>query len=129
MSATSFWPSMVDYQEAIQSPVSAFESSELRRGTPVANKLGMPRPICGTFASVYELGSGRRRWAVKCFLRNTPDLHRRYARISDHLKKCRRLKYFATFEYQEKGIRVRGQFFPLVKMEWVEGRPLNTYIA
>ncbi len=119
---------MVDYQEAVQSPPSAFTSSELRSGTPVANKLGMPRPICGTFASVYELVSGRRRWAVKCFLRNIPDLHQRYAKISDHLKKSRWLKYFATFEYQDKGIRVLGKPFPLVKMEWVEGHPLNTFI-
>ncbi len=128
MSLSSYWPSMVDYQEAVQSPPSAFTSSELRCGTPVANKLGMPRPISGTFASVYELVSGGRRWAVKCFLRNIPGLHRRYAKISDHLKECRWLRYFATFEYQDKGILVQGKSFPLVKMEWVEGHPLNTFI-
>ncbi len=128
MSLSSYWPSMVDYQEAVQSPPSAFTSSELRCGTAVANKLGMPRPISGTFASVYELASGGRRWAVKCFLRNIPDLHRRYAKISEHLKKCQWLRYFATFEYQDKGILVQGKSFPLVKMEWVEGFPLNTFI-
>ena len=128
MSHSNYWPSMVDYQEAVQSPDSAFASTELRYGTPVANKLGLPRPICGTFASVYELASGRRRWAVKCFLRNIPDLHQRYAKISDHLKECRWLRYFVTFEYQDEGIVVRGKSFPLLKMEWVEGLPLNTFI-
>ncbi len=120
---------MVDYQEALQFPRLAFTSSELRGGTPVANQLGLPRPICGTFASVYELASGRRRWAVKCFLRNTPNLHERYAKISDHLRKYRKLRYFVTFEYQEEGILVRGGSFPLVKMEWVEGCQLNTFIS
>ncbi len=119
---------MVDYQEALQSPRLAFTSSELRGGTPVANQLGLPRPICGTFASVYELASGRRRWAAKCFLRNIPDLHQRYAKISDHLRKYRRLQYFVTFEYQKEGILVRGKSFPLVQMEWVEGCQLNTFI-
>ena len=119
---------MVDYQEAVQSPPSAFSASELRSGKPVMNKLGMPRPICGTFASVYELASGGRRWAVKCFLRNIPDLHQRYAKISDHLKRSRWTRYFATFEYQDKGILVQGKPFPLVKMEWVEGYQLNTFI-
>ncbi len=128
MSGSSYWPSMVDYQEALQSPRLAFTSSELRAGTPVANQLGLPRPICGTFASVYELVSGRRRWAAKCFLRNTPNLHQRYAKISDHLRNYRRLQYFVTFEYQEEGILVRGKSFPLVKMEWVEGCQLNTFI-
>ena len=119
---------MVDYQEALQSPRMAFTSSELRIGTPVANQLGLPRPICGTFASVYELTSGRNRWAAKCFLRNIPDLHQRYAKISEHLRKWRRLQYFVTFEYQQEGILVRGKSFPLVKMEWVEGCQLNTFI-
>ena len=123
-----YWPSMTDYQEALQSPALAFTSSELRSGAPVENKLGLPRPICGTFASVYELVNGRRRWAVKCFLRNTPDLHERYAKISNHLRKHRRLGYFVAFEYQDKAIRVRGELFPLVRMEWVEGRQLNTFI-
>jgi hypothetical protein len=75
MSKPQYWPSMTDYQEALQSPKQAFSSLQLRSGAVVENKLGLPRPICGTFASVYELGSGSRRWAVKCFLRNTPDLH------------------------------------------------------
>ncbi len=130
MSKPHYWPSMADYQEALQSPSLAFSSWDLRSGTPVENKLGLPRPICGTFASVYELVNGRRRWAVKCFLRNTPDLHERYVKISEHLRKrkCRRLGYFVAFEYLEQAIRVQGELFPLVKMEWIEACQLNTFI-
>lgn len=128
MSRPSYWPSMVDYQEALQYPRLAFTTPELQFGTPVANQLGLPRPLCGTFASVYELANGRRRWAVKCFLRNTPNLHDRYAKISEHLRCCRRLRYFVTFEYLREGILVQGKSFPLVKMEWVEGCQLNTFI-
>jgi hypothetical protein len=128
MTRPHYWPSMTDYQEALQSPAIAFTSSELQSGAPVETRLGLPRPICGTFASVYELVNGRRRWAVKCFLRNTPDLHKRYARISEHLRKNRRLGYFVDFEYQEQAIRVRGELFPLVKMEWIEACQLNTYV-
>ncbi len=128
MAKPSYWPSMVDYQDALQCPPVAFPSSELRFGKPVEDNLGLPRPCCGTFASVYELVSGRSRWAVKCFLRNTPNLHQRYERIADHLRLSRRLGYFVAFEYQPQGILVRGQPFPLVKMEWVEGCQLNTFI-
>ena len=127
MSTPSYWPSMVDYQDALQCPPLAFPSSELRFGTPVENNLGLPRPLCGTFASVYELVNGRSRWAVKCFLRNIPNLHQRYKRIAEHLY-SRRLRYFVTFEYQQQGILVQGKSFPLVKMEWVEGCQLNTFI-
>jgi serine/threonine protein kinase len=118
---------MTDYQEAVQVPSAAFSGPELKQGVPVMNKLGLPRPICGQFASVYELEHGGSRWAVKCFLRNIPDLHSRYAKISNHLSECD-LPYFVTFEYQQKGIRVRGNHYPLVKMEWVEGLGLNQFL-
>jgi serine/threonine protein kinase len=125
---SNYWPSMTDYQEALQSPPLAFGSSELGKCSVVENNLGLPRPFCGTFASVYELVNGRRRWAAKCFLRNTPDLHERYAKISDHVRKCRRLGYFVEFEYLQQAIRVRGELFPLVKMEWIEAYQLNTFV-
>jgi len=128
MTNPHYWPSMTDYQEALQAPSLAFSSTELRSGAAVENNLGLPRPICGTFASVYELVNGRRRWAIKCFLRNTPDLHERYAKISNHLRKCQRLGYFVTFEYQQKAIRVRGELFPIVKMEWIEACQLNKFV-
>ncbi len=128
MSNPNYWPSMVDYQDALQCPPVAFPSSELRFGKPVEDNLGLPRPCCGTFASVYELVNGRSRWAVKCFLRNIPNLQQRYARISEHLRYCPRLRYFVTFEYQQRGSLVRGEAFPLVKMEWVDGCQLNTFI-
>ncbi len=80
-STRTYWPSMSDYQEAVQSPSVCFSGPELRAGTPVLTVLGLPRPICGAFASVYELEKGGSRWAVKCFLRNIPDQHDRYAQI------------------------------------------------
>ncbi len=121
------WPTMADYQEAVQAPSICFPDPGLRNGRPVMNKLGLPRPICGQFASVYEIETGGARFAVKCFLRNIPDQHDRYARISEHLR-AHRTPYFVTFEYQNEGIRVRGELRPLVKMEWIHGLALNAFI-
>ena len=121
------WPSMAEYQEAIQAPKLCFAGRELRSGRTVLNKLGLPRPVCGQFASVYELESRGSRWAIKCFLRNTPDLHKRYAKIAEHLATVT-LPYFVSFDYLDEGIRVRGHWFPIVRMQWVDGLPLNTYV-
>ncbi len=125
--ASTSWPTMTDYQEAVQAPTACFADRELTRGSAVLNKLGLPQPICGQFASVYELECGADRWAIKCFLRNIPDLHHRYEKIAGHLGGCQ-LPYFVTFDYLRKGIRVRGDFYPIVKMEWVEGLALNHFI-
>ncbi len=121
------WPTMSDYQEAVQAPQICFSDAQLAAGAAVVNKLGLPRPICGQFASVYEIESGGARWAIKCFLRNIPDLHSRYAKIAAHIATVG-LPYFVTFEYLQKGIRIRGDVYPIVKMEWDEGLGLNQYV-
>ncbi len=121
------WPTMTEYQEAIQSPKLCFDQKELRKGKPVMNTLGLPRPVSGQFASVYELDAQQSKWAIKCFLRNTADLHSRYASIAEHLSTVT-LPYFVTFDYIETGIRIRGHFFPIVRMEWIDGLPLNEYV-
>ena len=121
------WPTMTEYQEAIQTPKLCFDQKDLRKGKVVTNKLGLPRPVSGQFASVYELDASHSKWAIKCFLRNTPDLHSRYASIAEHLATVT-LPYFVTFDYLESGIRIRGHFFPIVRMEWIDGLPLNEYV-
>lgn len=121
------WPSMSDYQEAVQNPRTAFSDRELRSGTPIADALGLPKPITGGFASVYQVKCGDHKWAVRCFLRYHEDTEQRYALIGKHLKQAR-LPYTAEFHYLRDGVRIRGQWYPVLKMEWVEGDPLNVYI-
>ncbi len=124
---STYWPSMTDYQQAVQAPSLCFSDPQLQHGAPVLDRLGLPRPICGQFASVYEITTATGRWAVKCFLRNIPDLHERYARIAEHLSRYQ-APYFVTFEYQPAGIRVQGNAYPLVKMEWFDGITLNQFV-
>ncbi len=122
------WPIESDYFSAVQNPQTNFADAELRAGTVTTNALGLPRPITGAFASVYQINcpSGRR-WAVRCFLRDIPDQHLRYAAISAHLQTIR-LPYTVGFEYIERGIRVGVHWYPILKMEWIEGVPLNVYV-
>jgi hypothetical protein len=122
------WPLSQDYNEAIQSPVTSFSDSELRAGEVACNALGIPLPRSGNFADVYEVrcpnGS---RWAVKCFTREVPGLRDRYAEISRHLVEAR-LGFMVDFSYLEQGIRVHGEWYPILKMEWVEGFTLNEFL-
>jgi len=54
------WPSPTEFNEAVQSPQTAFSDDDLRRTQPVANPLGLISPYSGNFADVYQL-PGRRR--------------------------------------------------------------------
>ena len=121
------WPTPQDYNEAIQNPQLNFTDPELRAGVPEMTPLGLPRAITGGFASVYRLRCGGRDWAVRCFLRAVPDQQERYAAIGRHLAAAK-LPYTVGFAFQPGGIKVGGRAYPLLKMEWVDGEPLERWI-
>lgn len=121
------WPTPQDYNETVQSPDFCFDNQELQQGAPEVNAMGLPKPICGNFASVYQFQCATRSVAVKCFLRNVYNQHQRYG----HLSQFMQFNHVATlldFEYLLKGILVDGNWFPIVKMPWVEGHTLDQFI-
>ena len=122
------WPTPQDYNEAVQNPNQCFCDPELRGGAPTLTPFGLPKPISGAFASVYQLNCNGRSWAVRCFLREFADLQKRYAAISAQLLAAR-LPFTVGFQYVTNGIRIRGTWYPILKMEWIDGEPLNTYLG
>jgi hypothetical protein len=79
------WPTPQDYSEAVQNPRLAFGDPELQAGRPELDRLGLPRPRSGSFATVYKIECAAKNWAVRCFLRNVPDQQQRYAAIFNYL--------------------------------------------
>src|SRR5438874_3709168 len=123
------WPLPQDYNEAIQSPDSSFSDPELKQGEATTNAIGLPMPRSGNFADVYEFKCpGGKKWALKCFTREVPGLRDRYAAISAYLQQVK-LPFMVDFNYLDQGIKVRGQWFPILKMHWVEGFTLNEFVS
>src|SRR5262249_23252352 len=121
-------PQSTDYNEAIQNPQHCFRDEDLRTGRVATSPLGLPRPYAGNFADVYQITSpSGASWAVKCFTRSVEGLRQRYQAISDHLRRTS-LSFLVEFEYLEEGIRVRADWFPVLKMRWVEGLALNEFV-
>src|SRR4051812_10638578 len=105
----SEWPSSNDYTIAVQNPALCFRDADLRTATVECGKLtGMPKVWTGNFAQVYELQSGTRRWAVKCFTRSSADLRLRYAEIAKAIAKAR-LPHFVEFHFLDDEMLVNGQ--------------------
>jgi hypothetical protein len=121
------WPNHTDYQDAIQNPQVCFEELDLKGGEAVCDMLGLPRVMSGNFASVYELVTAQKRWAIRCFVRQVSGTQARYSRLGQHLQTVS-LPWLVNFEFILKGILVQGDWYPIVKMEWVEGCPINTYV-
>ena len=123
------YPSMSNYREILQNPKVAFKNSELQNGDIKATPLGLPALISGGFALTACLTTKHNgnKWAIRCFHKEVPDLQERYQYISDFLRK-QTDKFFVTFEYQHEGINFQGTWYPIVKMDWIEGASLNEYI-
>ena len=122
------WPQATDYNAAVQNPQLCFRDDDLRQGQAAGDLFGLPCPHSGNFADVYQIqGADNQSWAVKCFTRPVANLHQRYQAISGHLRQTQRA-FMVEFHYLEEGICIRGQWYPIVKMRWVEGFRLNEFI-
>lgn len=122
-----WWPSPQDYNEAIQNPHVNLQDAELKSGVVYVDSLDIPRPVTGAFASVYRVHCSSGDRAVRCFLRDVADAETRYSLISEFVQHDDLIST-VTFDYLRTGIRVNGQSFPILKMEWVEGQTLEHYI-
>ncbi|MCY1016141.1 phosphotransferase [Pyxidicoccus sp. MSG2] len=125
-------PSDSDYQAAIQNPRQAFSDPELQAAVPelveTGALAGLPRPRAGNFATVYRLNHGERSFAVRCFTRPIqPDQSERYTEIIRHLS-TNRMPCAVEVAFLSQGIQVHGEWFPVVKMEWVQGESLARHV-
>ena len=122
------WPGITDFSEAIQNPQLCFKGAELEAGAVSVNRRGMPLVFSGAFACVYPVSVAGRTFAVRCFTREVKDQHARYNQLSGYLINVLPPS-FVNFEYMEHGISVRGGWYPIVKMDWVEGESLSKFVG
>jgi serine/threonine protein kinase len=124
-------PTSEQYAGVLLDPGSAFADDELRECTPVLDRRGWPVAIAGSFGSVFRLSDpDGRPVAVKCFTRyaeNPGVQQRRYALISSLLGRLNR-RWKVDFEVLSKGVLVGSQWHPVLKMEWVQGESLASFI-
>ena len=122
------WPSPVEFRDAVQNPVQCFETEALAQGTTAVTPMGTPLVYSGNFACVFKVNIGGRDVAVRCFTREVKDQQERYGHLSDYLKGVKP-EAFVGFEYVERGIRVKGHWYPIVRMDWAEGDRLDKFVA
>ncbi len=116
-----------EYNQAVQNPAISFADIELKNSIVETTPLGLPKPYSGGFTTTYKLKNSRKNWAVRCFTREIKDLDKRYQSIGrfTDLNNC---SFLVDAKYIQNGIRIRGNYYPIIKMDWLEGEPLNIYI-
>ena len=121
------WPGITDFSEAVQNPHVCFRGTELESGLLAVNQRGMPLVFSGAFACVYSVEAAGRKFAVRCFTREVSDQQSRYNQLSEYLINVLPPS-FVDFEYLEQGINLKGDWYPIVRMEWVEGESLSSFV-
>lgn len=121
------YPTLEQYNQALSAHGTLLADPDLRAGTLAKSGLGLPLAISGGFALTYTVSTGRGKFAVRCFHRESKGLERRYAAISKKLASLRS-PYFLDFQFQPQGIRVDGAAYPVVKMAWASGATLGEFL-
>jgi hypothetical protein len=121
------YPSLEQYNEALAAPQHYLLDPALKTATVKMTGLGLPLALCGGFALTYTVTAGGKRYAIRCFHKEAPELERRYQAISARLKQLSS-PYFLPFDFISKGIRIQGKEYPIVKMEWASGETLSEFL-
>ena len=126
------YPLISEYIEAIKSAEDNFE--ELSYLRPVLGDDGLPVMTGGNFAEVFKMRDERsgKFYAVKCFTKEQEGRAEAYREIGKELENVSS-PYILSIRYLEKELFVDTDQtaeteFPVLLMDWVEGKTLDKYL-
>jgi hypothetical protein len=122
------YPSLEQYRDVMQYPHLVLADPELKNGKISKNNFDLPMALCGGFALTYTITTNGKKYAVRCFHKQSNELEKRYQAISNKLKVLHS-SYFVDFEFQLNGISVNNKKFPVVKMSWASGKTLGEFLS
>ncbi|NEC86515.1 hypothetical protein [Streptomyces sp. SID12501] len=120
----------------MQHPELCFSDPDLKHGTVQQSPVLGPKAISGNFASVFSVtATNGQRYALKCFTRDSATLGKRYSAISSALGGLGGVgtgglsqPWPVGFDFLEQGVLVGREWYPAVKMTWVQGTGLINWI-
>lgn len=126
------YPLISEYIEAIKSAEDNFE--ELTNLRPVLGDDGQPVMTSGNFAVVFKMEDMKtgKFYALKCFTKEQEGRAEAYHQIADALKDVDS-PYLVSLRYLDKELFVDTEQtaeteFPVLLMDWVEGKTLDKYL-
>lgn len=126
------YPLISEYIESIKSAEDNFDKLSYLR--PVLNDSGLPVMTSGNFAVVFKMQDKRsgKFYALKCFTKEQEGRVVAYHQIADALKDVDS-PYFVSLCFLEKELFVDTDQtseteFPVLLMDWVEGKTLDKYL-
>ena len=125
------YPDQSQYLQSISSAEENFDT--LQHLDPVLNNRGEPYMDSGNLSVVFKMTDGEKEYAVKCFTRDCQGRAEAYKKITQSLALLES-DYIVDMQYLENEVFVDVSnssgdgMYPVLKMEWVDGMPLDKYV-
>lgn len=121
------WPILEDYQAAIQNRKLCLKDLSLKKANVECRYMGLPFPRSGNYGAIYKFEVESKTQALKVFTRFHPEMEKRYLMISKVVNNAKN-PFLIKFQFDAEGILVKGKWYPILIMDWVEGRTLDKYL-
>ncbi|SDD47789.1 hypothetical protein SAMN05660690_4313 [Geodermatophilus telluris] len=123
-------PTIEDYVAAVQDPENAFRTPSLRRAVFALHPVwGIPSPASGNAAVVFKATVDGRDQALRFFIREDASDGRRYGALARHFAEHGLLDCVAGVHWVDDAVEIGGRTWPMVQMEWIEGRTLEVHVG
>jgi len=125
ISESRSWPTASDYMAAMQNHSTVLTDRDLAHGRVKEGIFGLPAVATGQTAAVFRVDSDEI-WAVRCLTMQGSSLSARYQALGE-CNALNQLPFLVHASWQENGIWLSGEVWPIVKMKWVVGQSLASW--
>jgi hypothetical protein len=127
---TTSFPTITDYVEAVQDPMRTFRQPELQRAEFALDpRWRVPRPASGNAAVVFRATVAGRDQALRFFIQEDVSEKRRYTALDRHLYAHGLADCVARTTWVDEAIRIDDRWWPMVQMQWVDGKTLDAHVG
>lgn len=121
------YPSRTDIVTAMRNPQVSFKATVLIGGSVIQRGSRIIQ-YSGGYTTVFPFNTKEnKKVAVRCWIADIGDAKKRSQEISAYLNALNN-PYFCDFIYLDDAILINGSIYPVVIMDWVDGKPLKEYI-
>jgi hypothetical protein len=121
------YPAAGDYYKAVQAPARSFTVPKLQAAEFVWDSLG-PSLARGSSAVVFQAAVEGTPQALRCYIRNDASSRDRYSALDAYLASYDLSPYVSGTTWLDSAIRVNRETWPVLTMDWIDGRTLNEYV-
>src|SRR5215470_12367992 len=125
--AMSAFPAAGDYYKAVQAPGRSFTVPKLQAAEFVWDSLG-PTLARGSSAVVFQAKVDGRAQALHCYIREDASSRDRYSALDVYLAGQSLSPYVSGTTWLDGAITVNRAPWPVLTMDWIDGRTLNEYV-